>query len=163
MTAAALTGVYAEQIPNFEVMTLVVFAAGFLLGAPDGALVGGLAETVYSLLNPYGPAHPLVTLAQAAGIALAGVAGGLTARAQPQRWPIAARVAVIGLIGVIVTATFDLLTNVATGVVMGQMKAMLIGGIPFALWHIATNGVLFAALGTALMSVVTRYRSRLSS
>jgi hypothetical protein len=162
MTAAALTGVYAEQIPNFEVMTLVVFASGLLLGARDGALVGALAATVYSLLNPYGPAHPLVMAAQAAGVGLAGVAGGVLARAAPERWAVGVRAAALGVIGALVTAAFDLLTNVATGVVYGQMKLVLIGGIPFALWHIATNVALFAALGTAAASAVAHYRSRLS-
>ena len=67
MVAAALTGVYSESIANFEVLTLVVFGSGVLLGARDGALVGTLTELIYSLLNPYGPAHPLVTLSQVIG------------------------------------------------------------------------------------------------
>ena len=45
----------------------MVFASGVLLGARDGALVGAVTMTIYSVLNPYGPAHPLVTLAQLAG------------------------------------------------------------------------------------------------
>lgn len=163
MTAAALTGVYAEQIPNFEVMTLVVFAAGMLLGAADGALVGGLAALVYTLLNPYGPAHPLVMGAQTLGMALAGVAGGLVALAHPGRWRLPVRALALALAGAVVTAMFDLLTNVATGLVYGQMRAVLIGGIPFALWHVLTNVALFASVGTAALAVVSHYRSRLSS
>src|SRR5438034_296209 len=81
MVAAGLTGVYAETIPNFEVLTLVVFGAGTLLGARDGALVGAVTELIYSLLNPYGVAHPLVTASQVCGMAAAGVAGGIAARA----------------------------------------------------------------------------------
>src|SRR5438093_238260 len=74
MVAAALTGVYSESIANFEVLTLVVFGSGVLLGARDGALVGTLTELIYSLLNPYGPAHPLVTLSQVIGESSAGSA-----------------------------------------------------------------------------------------
>jgi len=163
MTAAALTGVYAEQIPNFEVMTLVVFSAGLLLGSADGALVGGLAALVYTLLNPYGPAHPVVMAAQTAGMAVAGVAGGVIARLDPGRWNLGVRALVLAVVGGAVTAVFDLLTNVATGLVYGRMKAVLIGGIPFALWHVLTNVALFAGVGTAALAVVAHYRSRLSS
>src|SRR5437867_9351649 len=81
MVAAGLTGVYAEPIPNFEVLTLVVFSSGVLLGTRDGTLVGVLSELIFSLLNPYGAAHPLVTLSQVTGVALAGAAGGLAGRA----------------------------------------------------------------------------------
>ena len=80
LIAAGLTGVYAETIPNFEVLTLVVFCSGVLLGARDGALVGGITMLVYSLLNPYGPAHPVVTAAQVAGNVVSGLAGAAYAR-----------------------------------------------------------------------------------
>jgi hypothetical protein len=163
MVAAGLTGVYAEPIPNFEVLTLVVFASGVLLGTRDGALVGGLAELIFSLLNPYGVAHPLVTLAQVAGVALAGAAGGMAARAGLPQFPPVLRATVLGVLAVGLTACFDLLTNLATGLVYGQMRLVLIGGIPFSLVHIGTNLLLFAAIGAPLVPVFSRYRARLSS
>jgi hypothetical protein len=163
MVAAGLTGVYAETIPNFEVLTLVVFLAGTLLGAGGGALVGVLTMTVFSLLNPYGAVHPLVTAAQVAGEALAGAAGGWSIRAGLERLAGAPRAAALGAIGLGVTAVFDLVTNLATGVVFGRIGLTLIGGIPFALWHIGWNLVLFVALGTPLVRVFSHYRSRLAS
>jgi hypothetical protein len=163
MVAAGLTGVYAEQIPNFEVLTLVVFCSGVLLGARGGALVGGVAELIYSILNPYGAAHPVVTIAQVAGIAAAGIAGGWFARFGFDRHGPAARAVELGLIAVAVTAIFDLVTNLASGWVYGQMRVTLLGGIPFSLVHIVTNVALFAAIGTPLVAVFAHYRSRLSS
>jgi hypothetical protein len=163
MVAAGLTGVYAEQIPNFEVLTLVVFCSGVLLGARDGAWVGALSELVYSVLNPYGMAHPLVTAAQVTGLALAGVAGGLAVKVGVPGWSPPVRAVWLAVAAFCVTAIFDLLTNVAGGVVYGQMKLTLAGGIPFALIHIGTNVMLFAAIGTPLTSVFAHYRSRLSS
>jgi uncharacterized membrane protein len=163
MVAAGLTGVYAETIPNFEVLTLVVFCSGVLLGARDGALVGALSELIYSLLNPYGAVHPIVTVSQVVGLGAAGLAGGLAARlGLPERRP-GVRAVGLAIIGLSVTAFFDLLTNLATGVVYGQMKLTLMGGIPFALVHIATNVALFVTLGTPLAAVFAHYRSRLSS
>jgi len=52
---------------------------------------------------------------------------------------------------------------VATGLVYGQMRTMLLAGIPFALWHIGTNVALFVTLGTPLTAVSARYAQRLSA
>jgi hypothetical protein len=161
MIAAGLTGVYAENIPNFEVLTVVVFASGVLLGKRDGALIGALTMLVYSVLNPYGVAHPLVTAAQVVGEASAGGVGGMSAGLAARS--AAVRAVSLGFLGAGLTAWFDLLTNLATGVVLGQMRAVLIGGVPFALWHIGTNVALFAVVGTPVVAVVSRYRSRLLS
>jgi hypothetical protein len=160
MIAAGITGAYSESIPNFELLTLIAFASGVLLGPRDGAGVAALTMLIYSLLNPYGAAHPLVTGAQVAGEALAGLTGGWSANLAQR--PAAWRAIVLGAIGAGLTAVYDLLTNVASGLVYGQMRAVLIGGIPFALWHIGTNVGLFAVVGTALLGVLVRYRERLA-
>jgi hypothetical protein len=163
MVAAGLTGVYAETIPNFEVLTLVVFLSGMLLGARDGAMVGGLTMLVYSLLNPYGAVHPLVTASQVTGEVVAGLAGGWCVRLGLERLPAGGRAVAMGLAAVGLTLCFDLVTNLATGVVFGQVRVTLLGGIPFALWHTLWNVVLFVAIGTPLARVFAHYRSRLSS
>jgi hypothetical protein len=163
LVAACLTGAYAPRPPDFEVQTLGIFGAGVLLGARDGALVGGLTMLVYSVLNPYGPAHPLVTLAQVLGQVPAGIAGGgFAALGLHQRRPARRGAALAGL-AALLTLWFDGVTNVATGLVMGQMRVVLLQGIPFALWHTGSNVVLFALLGTPLAAVFGRYRARLSS
>ena len=162
MAAAGLTGVYAETIPNFEVLTLVVFCSGVLLGLRDGVLVGVVTMLIYSLLNPYGAVHPLVTGSQVVGEVAAAAAGAGFASARLYTLGVVPRAIVLGLIGALLTAFFDLITNLATGVLFGQVRATLIGGIPFALWHIASNVGLFAILGTPLCAVFAHYRSRLS-
>jgi uncharacterized membrane protein len=163
MMATGLTGSYLHPIPNFEPLTLVMFCTGVLLGARDGALIGGLTMLVYSLLNPYGAVHPLVMLAQVAGEALTGAAGGAFAWAGLAGRGIVARGGTLAVCGLALTACFDLITNLATGIVFGQLKATLIGGIPFSLLHIGTNVAMFAAVGTPLVAVFSRYRERLSS
>jgi hypothetical protein len=157
-----LTGAYAESVPNFESITLVVFGAGLLLGFRDGALVGLLTMLLYTLLNPYGPAPPLVMLAQVGGCTLTGAAGALFGRLGGSGWPAGSRAVALAAAALIVTAIYDLLTNVATGLVFGQMRYWLVAGIPFSLWHIGFNVALFVALGTPLAGVLGRYARRLS-
>ena len=163
MVAAGLTGVYAETIPNFELLTLVVFCSGVLLGVRDGMLVGAITELIYSVLNPYGAVHPLVTVSQVFGMMAAGLAGGLSARLGVASLPTPVRIATLVAIAAVVTIFFDLITNLATAVLFGQIVPTLIGGVPFALWHLFWNIVLFAVLGTPLIAVFSRYRARLSS
>jgi hypothetical protein len=163
MVAAGLTRVYAETIPNFEVLTLVVFCSGILLGARDGMLVGAVTMLVYSLLNPYGAVHPLVTASQVAGESAAGLAGAWFARAGGPARSVPVRALLLALTAVVLTLFFDFVTNLATGILFGQVRVTLIGGIPFALWHVATNVGLFAVIGTPLSGVFWHYRSRLSS
>lgn len=163
MVAAGLTGVYAETIPNLEVLTLVVVLSGVLLGAGGGALVGAVTMLVYSVLNPYGAVHPLVTAAQVTGEVLAGLAGGAIAALGIERLGDLPRALAMAALAVVVTLGFDLVTNVATGLVFGQVKVTLLGGIPFALWHTGWNVVLFVALGTPLVRRFAHYRARLSS
>jgi hypothetical protein len=139
-----------------------VFCAGVLLGARDGVMVGACTMLIFTLLNPYGPAHPVVMLSQVIGIALAGAAGAaFTGLGLPARPP-AARAVVLALLAIVVTAAFDLLTNLATGLVFGQTRYWLLAGIPFSLWHIGYNLVLFVVLGTPLTAVFARYGERLS-
>ena len=163
MMAAGLTGSYLHPIPNFEPLTLVMFCSGVLLGVRDGVVIGAMTMLVYSLLNPYGAVHPLVLLAQVVGEGVTGGAGGVFASLRLPGRGIAVRAAALAVAGLLLTAGFDLITNLATGIVFGQMKATLIGGIPVSLFHIATNVAMFAAVGTPLVAVFARYRERLSS
>src|SRR5512146_1100909 len=107
MMALGLTGAYGHFVPNLELVTVVAFASGLLLGARDGAGVAGLTMLVYSVLNPYGAAHPVVTASQVMGEALVGAAGG---------WSIGlgavgagARAVLLGVEGALLTLIYDLI------------------------------------------------------
>jgi hypothetical protein len=139
-----------------------VFCSGVLLGFRDGMLVGAITMVIYSVLNPYGPVHPAVTASQVSGEVIAGATGALAARAHLPEAAAGLRAVVLALAAAGITAVYDFLTNVASGIVYGQIKATLIGGIPFALWHIATNVGLFVILGTPLVAIFARYRTRLA-
>ena len=97
------------------------------------------------------------------GMALAGISGALFARIGGPGWSPWQRAWVLALVAVIVTAVYDLATNVATGLVFGQMRVVLLAGIPFSLWHIGFNVALFAILGTPLAAVLARYAERLEA
>ena len=41
------------MIPNIELITVIVFLSGLTLGIGWGILVGGTAELIFSVLNPF--------------------------------------------------------------------------------------------------------------
>ena len=150
---------YVESIPNFELLTVIVFVGGWVLGPAWGAIPGALGEFLFTAINPYGLAHPLVVASQVIGMALSGVAGGVLGRAgmtNPRmRW-----IAVL-LAGIVITFVFDALTNLASGIAYGQMATTLKLAIPFALAHIGTNAALFGTVGVLLVNALERTRRSL--
>jgi hypothetical protein len=74
--------------------------------------------------------------------------GGLGARAR-SAW-------LIGL-GVVVTGTYDLLTNFAQGIYIGSVPAALALAILPSAQHIASNAVIFAVVGNLAYPWLSRH------
>jgi len=149
MLALALgLGYLLSPIPNIELMSLTLFAAGYFLGIPLGALIGMLAFFLYSVLNPYGIAPPILLMSQVIGGAIIGVGGGIT-KLFWKRLPPAVGVIVAATAGASLTLLYDILTNIG-GFIAYTSKttiwAYLLGGIIFAITHIASNTAIFAVL-----------------
>ncbi|NOT32576.1 MAG: hypothetical protein HOP12_00220, partial [Candidatus Eisenbacteria bacterium] len=79
----------------------------------------------------------------------------------PARSP-APRAALLVIAALVCTAWFDLVTNLATGMVYGQTLQWLRLGLPFALIHLGTNAVLFGVVGTPLVTLLARHAARLA-
>lgn len=149
-------------IPNLEMITAGIFLAGIWMGARYGAFIGCLAEGIYSLTNPMGfPPLPLL-VAQVLAMALVGWCGG-TFRLALLNLRFFSLTQWLGhvwlaLLGVSLTLFYDLLTNLSFPLTAGfswvQTRATLILGIPFALIHLTTNGMIFAFL---IPIILTRF------
>jgi hypothetical protein len=101
-------------------------------------------------------------VSQVVGTAPAALAGAWWARMRLPERSARARAALLAPTALVLTLFFDLVTNLATGLLFGQLGATMVMGIPFALWHVAWNIALFVVLGTPLTGVFWHYRSRLS-
>ncbi len=152
---------YVDSIPNFEFLSVILFAGGFVLGPAWGALAAALGEFLYSVINPYGSGLliPLVLASQVLGMALVGAAGGWVGRMASARPPV--RAAVVIAAGVLGTLVFDFLTNLASGIQFGQPVPTLVAGVPFAVVHVGTNAALFATVGVLLAGALERTRRSL--
>ncbi len=144
-------------IPNFELISLGAFVAGAALGSAGGALCAAGAMSIYSGLNPLGPAPPPVFAAQVAGLAIFGAVGGWLGR-RVVRAPIVA-----GALGLLLTFVYDVLTNLGTAWIMGALRdpwPVLAAGLAFGAWHMVWNTAAFALAGPPLVGVVLRHRAR---
>jgi energy-coupling factor transport system substrate-specific component len=165
---AAALGLALSGVPNVELVTLVVFLSGFLLGPAYGALIGAVSAVTLSLFNPLGAALPPLVGAQAAGQAFAGLSGGLAGPAVT-RLGIGAGRLVSGGIGLVVTIVYDALTSAgAYATIAGErtiegLVKFVAAGILFVGVHIAWNTALFAVVLPSILRILGRHRKELNT
>ena len=169
VAVAASLGFALSGLPNVELVTLVVFISGFLLGPLYGACVGAAAATALSVFNPLGAALPPLVAAQALGQALSGLCGGLAGPALARiRGGVAARL-VGAAAGLALTVFYDIVTNVGAYATIAGEKTIeglvkfVAAGIVFVGLHIVWNTVLFAVVLGAVLRVLERQREELNA
>jgi len=143
-TALAIAlGYILSFVPNFELITSTIFLSGALLGIEAGMIVGMLSFLIFGFANPLGPSPLPLLLAQISGGIFAGFMGGIYRK---KKWD---RVYILVLIGLLVTFVYDMITT-ATGFIFFPTKktfiAYFIFGLPFVLWHIWTQGIIYALI-----------------
>ena len=136
-------------VPNIELITVIVFMSGLMLGCKWGALVGGTAIFIYSGLNPMGSglSFPPLFFMQILGMTITGFAGGLFSRFFLEKETNIFSLITLGLLGFICTFIYDFLTLISyplsAGLGLSGMIAALVKGIGFTLLHEISNAIVF--------------------
>ncbi len=151
---AAAAGFALVGVPNVELVTLVVFVSGYTYGRSLGAAVGVVGEGIFSVANPLGAAPPQVLLGQVAGMALAGVFGGVASRL-PHPRSRALRAVAFGCWGLAATLAYHVTTDLASVAVIRVTPAYLLAGIPFYVVHVTSNTALFALCVPAVVDRIS--------
>jgi hypothetical protein len=153
---AVALGFLLIAVPNVELMTLTVFVSGGLLGFRGGMLVGVVSMLIYSIANPMGAAIPLVTASQAVGLGIVGAAGAAAPAIRHILKGRMVRNIIFALTGLLLTIAYDSLTNLALGISMGTVVAVLVAGILFSVVHFVSNALIFFFLADVLLSMDER-------
>ncbi len=138
------------MIPNIELITVIVFISGLTLGIGWGILVGGTAELIFSVLNPFGSGlvFPPLLISQVLAMIIIGTAGGILRPLFFKQEFSAKRIAGLALTGFILTFIFDSLTTLsypyAAGFDWPQTVGIYISGIGFTVLHQISNAIVFA-------------------
>ena len=136
-------------VPNIELITVIVFMSGLMLGWRWGALVGGTAIFIYSGLNPMGSglSFPPLFFMQILGMVITGFTGGLFSRFFLEKETNIFSLITLGLLGFICTFIYDFLTLISyplsAGLGLSGMIAALVKGIGFTLLHEISNTIVF--------------------
>lgn len=136
-------------IPNVELITVTIFTAGLTLGVIGGALVGGVAEFIFSATSPFGSGliYPPLLIAQVLSMILIGACGGLLRPIFYKHQFSRRKIILLGITGFILTFIFDSSTTLSFIIMMGnelsQIIAMYITAIPFTLLHQISNAIVF--------------------
>jgi len=159
LVSACLASNYALiWLPNVKVMDLIVFVSGLRFGAFIGGIVGILVWAIYGSINPYGFVLP-IWLGCMAAESLFGVTGGLMRAYSLVNSSNRRRLSLeMAVIGVLLTFVYDLATNLLSALTISWFEtrietilAVIISGIPFAVAHEVSNGILFS-LGVGPLS-----------
>lgn len=151
LVSACLASNYALiWLPNVKVMDLIVFVSGLRFGAFIGGVVGILVWAIYGSINPYGFVLP-IWLGCMAAESLFGVTGGLVRAYSLVNSSNRRRLSLeMAVIGVLLTFVYDLATNLLSALTISWFEtrietilAVIISGIPFAVAHEVSNGILF--------------------
>jgi uncharacterized membrane protein len=145
---AVAVGYLLFYIPNIELVSCTIFAAGWLFGTAVGIVVGGISYAIFSIFNPLGASLPPLFIAQVLGGVLTGLAGGLL-RHLISSFPLFLKVIMLGIVGGIITLIYDVITNMGGFIAFTTGKtffAYLATGIIFSLVHILSNVLIFAVL-----------------
>lgn len=147
-------------IPNVEIVTAAIFISGALLGPARGSLVGLVAQTLYSTVNPYGMSPPPLFVAQVLNRVLVGYVGGYFTELPVTHhgWK---RHLYFGLTGLLLTWLYDLMTDFSlffqAGFSLEQMKVTFTLGLGWYLLHGAGNTLIFAIVVPFIIKEMPRF------
>ena len=159
LLAALAAAAGYDPIPNVELISIVLFLAGAHVGLGAGLVVALIGRGLHSLVNPWGPAPPIIVVGNVAGSMLFAAAGALLGPAIANRLSVAAGAVALAGVGAAVTLAYDVVTNLATVVTMGAQAEplpVLLMGVPLAVVHIISNAIVFPVVGSPLLARVVR-------
>jgi LytS/YehU family sensor histidine kinase len=148
---------------NIELLSVLIFTAGFLYGMHIGVLVGLISSVVYYGWNPFGFSPLPMYITTVALMTFIGFLGGF----MNQDTPIPQKIEItktnifkIALIGLFYTILFDILTNIIIAYIYygGNILFAFIYGSPFIAIHIISNTLIFAGLVFPIHNTVVTLR-----
>lgn len=136
---------------NVELLSVLLFIAGFLYGKLTGLLVGLISSIIYYGWNPFGISPLPIFLATVGLMTLIAVVGGILKPADIHAKKIEishSNIFKLAVIGFCFTLLFDISTNILIAIIYygGDIRAAFLFGFPFMIIHLVSNTFVFAGL-----------------
>ncbi|MHA2280591.1 MAG: ECF transporter S component [Promethearchaeota archaeon] len=159
-------GYMLVYLPNIELLTLMIFLSGFIMGKKEGLIVGLISSFIYFFFNPNG-ASPLPLLAfQVFFYLLIGLIGGFSSHYlskkkyfKPDKDLYTFQViGIFGIIGGFLTFSYDILSTAVGWILFsssgGSFLITLSTGIIFTIVHLIGNILGFIFILPGLIQLV---------
>ena len=136
-------------VPNVELITVIVFMSGVMLGWKWGSLVGFTAIFIYSGLNPLGSglSFPPLFFMQILGMSVTGTLGGVFSDYLLNQKNKIIFLFTLAFLGFFCTLIYDLLTLIpyplSAGLGFPGIIASIVKGLGFTLLHEISNSIVF--------------------
>ena len=161
-----IVGYLLVYLPNIELITMMIFLSGFILGKKEGTLVGAFSSIIFCFFNPMGNSLLLLFSVQLPYYSLVGLIGALT-RSYLERksffkpnedlyvFPV---LIIFGLLAVIMTTVFQLLADFIGYISSYSLDYPLIFyylmGLPFSIIHVIGNLLGFVIILPGLIQLL---------
>ena len=136
-------------------MSPTIFLSGVLFGIRTGTLVGILTYFIFGLLNPMGMSPLPLLIVQVFVGTILGLSGGFCYN---KKWN---KAHIILPIGILITLLSDILTT-SSGFIFFPTKrsfaAYFILGLPFVIWHVFTQGIIYGFVLTPTIQKIQKRR-----
>ena len=153
-------------LPNIELITLMIFLSGFIIGKKEGILVGAFSSFIFCFFNPMGSSSFLLLTVQLIYYSFVGLIGGLTKDLLQNRkffnpredlyvYPV---LIIFGIIAVLMTSIYSLFAEIAgyfsfAGSAVPFISYIMLG-IPFTIIHIIGNLLGFVIILPGLIQLL---------
>ena len=161
-------GYILAYIPNIELFTLMIFLSGFIMGSKDGSLIGLLSAAIFTFLNPLGTSPLPLFAYQLFHYSLTGFIGGITREYLQKKDYFRPRedlyiikiIILFGLIGAILTFTYDILSTLFGGYIVSfaieYFFVTYLSGLVFTSIHLVGNILGFVFILPGLIQLIIR-------
>ncbi len=151
-------------IPNVEIYTVILFAAGYHIGFKYGAVSAAITAVIYFGFNPQGSVLPPVLAAQIIGLSLAPATGYIFRKLNlMSRTGFTLKRVLLGVNGFLIALIYHLLTDLSHALLVNLdfrgIIAYIFSGVAFTTSHLVSAIAIFVVLATPIIRTIDRHET----
>ena len=163
---SVVLGYMLIYLPNIELITIMIFLSGFILGKKKGLVIGAFSSFIFCFLNPMGASQlPLLTV-QVVYYSLVGLIGAFTCDLLEKKSFFNSRddlyvyqvMVILGAIGGVLTTIYSIFAELAGYITISApgvpFSAYFMIGVPWTIIHVIGNILGFIFILPGLIQIV---------
>ena len=153
-------------LPNIELITVMIFLSGFILGKKEGIVVGAFSSFIFCFLNPMGSSQLPLLIVQVVYYSLVGLTGAFTSGFLEKKSFFNSRddlyiyqvMVIFAALGGVLTAIYSVFSEMAGYVQISApgvpFLVYFMIGVPWTILHVVGNILGFVFVLPGLIQIV---------